>query len=307
MIRLFLDFRDVDRDLFTIKILFSIALIFIVHNKGCLKMDEYIKANKKLWEEWTEIHKTAELYNVKGFLQGDETLDPIEIKELGDVNEKSLLHLMCHFGLDTLSWARRGARVTGVDFSENSIEFAKNLAKKIKINAQFICSAIYDLPKVHQEKYDLVFTSGGVLTWLPDLTKWAEVVSFFLKQGGIFYIREFHPFALVFDEEATELKLRYNYFPNEDPLSFENTFSYASDKRHKPLTSYEWAYPISIFINSLIRHGLRIEFFNEFPYTTYQAYPFLFKQKIENVDYWTLPDKKIQLPLMFSLKATKVE
>ncbi|MFX0207111.1 MAG: class I SAM-dependent methyltransferase [Candidatus Hodarchaeota archaeon] len=269
-------------------------------------MDEYIKANKELWETWTEIHKTSELYNVEGFLKGDETLDPIEIKELGDVKGKSLLHLMCHFGIDTLSWARRGAKVTGIDFSEKSIEFACYLAKKININAQFICSSIYNLPKIHKEKYDIVFTSGGVLNWLPDLKKWAEIISKYLKGKGIFYIREFHPLSFILDDESSKLNIRYNYFPDKDPLKFESTFSYADpDRKHKALSSYEWAYPISLVINSLIKNGLNIEFFNEFAYTTYQAFPFLVKQKIKGVDYWCLPNKKIKLPLMFSLKAVK--
>jgi SAM-dependent methyltransferase len=267
-------------------------------------MDQYFNANKTLWEEWTEIHKVSEFYDVKGFIKGRQTLDQIELDELGDVNGKTLLHLQCHFGLDTLSLARLGAKVTGVDFSEKSIELAIFLAKKIQIDAEFVCSNIYDLQEKIDKQFDIVFTSGGVLTWLPDLVKWAKIIASSLKEGGTFYIREFHPFSNTFDDEAQEVKIRYNYFQDKEPDTFFINESYADtdSKTSKELLSYEWNYSVSSIINSLIKAGLKINFFNEFPFTSYKSLPYLIKNE---KGYWEMPKNETAAPLMFSLKATK--
>jgi len=122
------------------------------------------------------------------FRNGEVHLYPIEIEEVGDVRGKSLLHLQCHFGMDTMSWARLGADVTGLDFSDNAIETARQISAELEIPARFVCSNIYDAPNVLSEKFDIVFTSYGALCWLPDLKKWGEVVAHFVKPGGIFYI-----------------------------------------------------------------------------------------------------------------------
>lgn len=143
-------------------------------------------------------------YNVDEFKKGKITLKDIELAELGDVKNKSLLHLQCHFGLDTLSWARLGAEVTGVDFSEEAIEYAKRLSQELDIPARFICSNIYDTIELITDKFDIVFTSYGVLCWLPDLVEWAEIISHFLRCGGIFYIVEFHPVNNIFDNEKIQ-------------------------------------------------------------------------------------------------------
>ncbi len=143
-------------------------------------MDEYLKKNKELWNELTAIHAGSEFYDVDGFKRGKCSLSSIELEELGDVSGKSLLHLQCHFGLDTLSWARLGARVTGVDFSDKAIDLARSLSRDLKIEADFVQSDIYDLPDNLDGEFDIVFTSGGVLPWLPDLKRWAEIITHFL-------------------------------------------------------------------------------------------------------------------------------
>ena len=126
-------------------------------------MDEYLKKNRELWNEITPIHARSAFYDVEGFKKGRSTLDSIELEELGDVSGKSLLHLQCHFGLDTLSWARRGAKVTGVDFSDEAITQARSLSEETSIKANFICSNIYDLPDVIEDQFDIIFTSYGIL------------------------------------------------------------------------------------------------------------------------------------------------
>ncbi len=269
-------------------------------------MDEYMNTNKELWDKLAKIHHDSEFYDVKGFLEGKQTLDPIEVDELPDLAGKKLLHLMCHFGMDTLSLARQGANVTGVDFSSEAIDLATSLAKTVGIDANFVCANMYDAAKVLKEKYDVVFTSGGVITWLPDIEKWAEVISSCLTPGGFFYIREFHPFGYIFDDDdkATGLRVRYPYFQGTEPLMFEDEGSYADkDAKTGKMKTYEWNYPISRIINALIKAGLRIDFFNEFNYSSYKALPFLIEGEGGR---WVLPENKDSIPMMFSLKATKV-
>jgi ubiquinone/menaquinone biosynthesis C-methylase UbiE len=205
-------------------------------------MDEFIKANKDIWEDRVAVHKESKFYDVETFLKGKQTLDPIELDEVGDVSDKSLLHLMCHFGMDTLSWSRLGAKTTGVDFSENAVKLAGDLSNQIGVDARFIASDIYKLPEVLDDEFDIVFTSGGVLTWLPDLNEWAKIVAKYVKRGGFFYIREFHPFPYVFDddEEGENFRLRYPYFTPEEPLEFEANSSYAEpDSKLKAMVKNE--------------------------------------------------------------------
>ena len=271
-------------------------------------MDEFFKANKEMWEAYVDIHETSEFYDLKGFLEGKQTLNPIETEEIGDVKGKSLLHLQCHFGLDTLSWARLGASVTGVDFSEKAITLANRISKDTGIEGRFIQANIYDIPKVLSEddQFDIVFTSGGAIVWLPDLEEWAKIIVRHLKPGGFFYIREGHPFAYVFDDEPDEpiLKVRYPYFQGKEPLRFQTDASYASAEGEKmeEKTAYEWNHSLSKIINALIGVGLRIEYLHEFPYAAWKALPFMVEEAHEK---WVLPEFKDSIPLSFSIKASK--
>ena len=144
--------------------------------------------------------QSSEFYNLQAFKSGVSTLHSIETTEIADVQGKRLLHLQCHFGLDTLSWARLGAEVVGVDFSEKAIELAGSLAREMDIPAQFICSDVYDLPAKLSRRFDIVFNSYGVLTWLPDLSSWAKVLARFVKPTGFVYIVDDHPYASMLDE-----------------------------------------------------------------------------------------------------------
>lgn len=265
-------------------------------------MDEHIKANREMWNKWAPLHAGSEFYDVEGFKNGRCTLKSIELEELGDVSGKSLLHLQCHFGLDTLSWARLRAKVTGVDFSDKAITLARSLSRELEIEADFICSNIYDLPKNLDGEFDIVFTSYGVLCWLPDLQRWAEVISHFLKPGGTFYIVEGHPLMTIFDnsEDATELKVTQPYFHTAEPMKWEGTGSYAGIQEDKLHTSYEWTHSLGNILNALIRAGLRIEFLHEFPVASYPGFPFTEQDK---AGWWRVKGNNI--PLTFSLKATK--
>jgi len=169
---------------------------------------KYYDANKELWDELARINYESESedYSVKSFLEGQTTLRSFELKEMGNVKGKTLLHLQCHFGLDTLSWAREGAIVTGIDISSKAIRLAKLIVKQAQIKANFIESNLYDLPKVLSEKYDIVYTSIGVLCWINDLREWGKIIANFLKPGGFFYIAEGHPFSMVFDDQTKNVK-----------------------------------------------------------------------------------------------------
>jgi len=262
------------------------------------KLSKYLKSNQEMWDKNAEIHIDSKFYDVEGFKKGRTSLTFIEREELGDVLGKSLLHLQCHFGLDTLSWARLGAHVTGVDFSEKAIELAQSLARDVAIDARFIQSSVYDLPNVLGGKFDIVFTSYGVLCWLPDLKKWGEVIDRFLKSNGTFYIVEFHPVRGMFDDDGN---MKEPYFHKKEPTKYEGSGSYAEPTANFNHVSYEWSHSLGDVVNALIRAGLRIEFLHEFPFSTSGDCPFLVKAKD---GLWYHKNKDIRIPLMFSIKAT---
>jgi len=269
-------------------------------------MDEYYDVNRRRWNELVPVHLRSSFYNVAGFRAGQTSLHSLELEELGDVRGKSLLHLQCHFGLDTLSWAREGAIATGVDFSNPAIEAARSLATECEIDARFVLSDVYSLPGKLDEQFDIIYTSYGVTFWLPDLSRWAEVIARFLRPGGTFYIVEFHPAAGIFDNEpdVTDLVVRYPYFPSGEPLRFEDDGSYADrSAKLKHRTTYSWPHPISEVVTSLIAAGLRLEFLHEFPFTIEHVFPFM-EQGPDA--YWRLMKSDGSVPLLFSIKATKL-
>jgi len=259
-----------------------------------------------MWNEFAKEHFKTESdhYNVREFLEGKTTLRKYELEEVGDVKGKKLLHLQCHFGLDTLSWEREGAIVTGVDFSDEAIKLAKQLNKQANLKGDFILSNVYDLPNVLNEKFDVVYTSVGVLCWLNDLKKWAEVIAHFLKPGGIFYIHDGHPLSHIMDIDDKEgFVVKYDYFPKNEPMEFVSDGSYAAKEKHmEPVKEYEWNHSLSEIINSLINAGLRIQFLNEYPFSSMPMYAFA----EENADgYYQIPKDKVQIPIIFTLKAVK--
>ena len=270
-------------------------------------MDEYMKANRSQWDVLAPIHARSEFYDLVGFRAGESSLKRVELEEVGDVAGRSLLHLQCHIGVDTLSWVRLGARVTGVDFSEASLTVARSLAAELGLPARFLAANVYDLPELLDEPggFDVVFTSYGVLCWLPDLTAWARVAARYLRPGGAFHIVEFHPFAGVFDDDEgrADLRIRYPYFHSKEPLEFESTGSYAEPSADFTTRGYEWSHPIGDVVNALIGAGLRIEHLREFPFSAYKQLPIL---ELCADGWWRLPDGADYVPLMYSIKAVKL-
>lgn len=262
-------------------------------------MKDYAKVNKKWWNDVTPIHASSKLYNLESFKKGKTSLESIERTEIGDVRGKTLLHLMCHFGMDTLSWAREGAIVTGVDISDESIKLAKKLSKETSIAAEFKCSDIYELPKILDKKFDIIFASYGVLLWLLNIKKFAKLLHYFLKPGGLFYIVELHPFT---DILSCDFKISYSYFKRGPHLD-DSPGTYADWDADIKGNTYIWSYTLSDIVNALINAGLKIQYLHEFPFTMYDQFPG-FMEKNEKGQY-VFKNKKIQIPLMFSLKAIK--
>ena len=257
---------------------------------------KYMNTNQDLWNTLAPLHEKSTFYDVDGFRKGRSSLKHIEIEEMGDVSGKTLLHLQCHFGLDTLSWARRGARVTGVDFSDTAIKIAASLKTELKLDADFICSNIYDLPNALDGKFDIVFTSYGVLAWLPDLDPWAQVIRHFLRDDGFFYIVDFHPIMEMIDDAG---EVHGSYFPVKAPYEYTAHGSYATkaDISHR---QYEWVHTLADIITALTGAGMRIEFLHEFPYSVYGDRPYLIPGKD---GLWRHKNNNVQFPLLFSIKA----
>ncbi len=265
-------------------------------------MNRYEDAIRILWNELTDVHVKS--YGIDKFKAGQTTLDEIQIREMGDLKGKTLLHLQCHFGLDTLSLAREGAIVTGIDFSEKGIEAARRLSQETGIPARFIHSNVYELEKHLDETFDVVYTSQGVLNWLKDLGEWARIINRFLKPGGMFYIMESHPIMTIFNDTKTgPLEIIHDYFHKAEPTVWDDNEPDYSDPTFRwTKPSYEWHWTISDITNALISAGLTIEMFNEYDTAFYKALPDMVR--VEN-GWWVLPTLRGKLPLIFTLRARK--
>lgn len=269
-------------------------------------MNRYYRTNRALWDELVDVNLKSDLYKLADFKKGVNKLDWLVKREVGDVSGKKLLHLQCHFGMDTLSWASLGAEATGVDFSTKAIRTARKLSAELKIPARFIQANIYDLPKKLREQYDVVFTSYGVLYWLHDLDRWARMIFDYLKVGGVFYVAEIHPFPAVFDDEGEieSLTVGCDYFdPNVQ--KYDSTAAYADpNAKLKHSTEYGWQHTLGEIVTVLIQAGLSIEFLHEFEFCCYP----MFKGMYEREDgMWVLPDKHPRIPLTFTIRAQKHE
>lgn len=231
---------------------------------------DYIHKNKELWNKRTAYHVESEFYDVKGFLEGKNSLTNIELEILGDnIKDKTILHLQCHFGQDSLSLARMGAKVTGVDLSDKAIEQAKELNAQLGTDAEFICCDIYDLPDLLNRKFDIVFTSFGTVGWLPDMDRWASIVSHFLKPGGRFLFAEFHPVVWMFDNDFT--KVAYDYF-NTGPIVETETGTYADKSAPIAIEYVGWNHSLGEVMSALLSQNLAITAFKEYNYSPHNCF-----------------------------------
>lgn len=255
---------------------------------------DYLSINKEAWNKRTKVHVESEFYDVASFKKGKGSLNPVELKQVGDVKGKSLLHLQCHFGQDTLSWARLGAEVTGVDLSAEAIEQANLLKQSLGLKADFIESDVIQFGRENTQQFDIVFTSYGVLCWLSSLVDWANTVAKSLKPGGEFHIVEFHTFV--------DLLSGYSYFSGNEP-DIEEEGTYTENCDGTTSTVVTWSHSMSDVISALITAGLTIESFAEYPYSPYNCFDGL--ELVPNMGYQML-HKGQQVPLLYSIKARKM-
>ena len=240
------------------------------------------------------------MYDLEVFKNGKSSLMPYELNALGDVKGKSLLHLQCHFGQDTMSWSRMGAACVGVDLSDEGIRLATSLNDELKLDAAFVCCNVLDTSKHVKETFDIVYTSYGVIGWLPDLKPWGQMIAEKLKKGGTFYMVEFHPIVWMFDYLDDKLNMRYGYM--QDEVIYEEYEGTYADQGSKMITKeYGWNHGLSEVINALIEAGLQIEYLNEHDESPYNVLPELVETKSGN---YVTKDKLY--PLIFEIKATKL-
>ncbi|RXJ68254.1 SAM-dependent methyltransferase [Halarcobacter ebronensis] len=254
----------------------------------------YLNINKEAWNNRTKVHVKSKFYDIEAFKKGKCSLNEIELQQVGDVKGKSLLHLQCHFGQDTLSWARLGAQVMGVDLSSESIKEANKLKEFLSLDATFIESDVCLFGTVNKQQFDIVFTSYGVLSWLENLDDWAQTIVSALKVGGEFHMVEFHPFF--------DILSGYSYFPNNKP-DIEQESTYTENCDGITSTIVTWSHSVSEVITALINARLTIESFNEYPYSPYNCFEGL--EFVPNLGYQML-HKGQQIPLLYSIKAKKV-
>lgn len=272
-----------------------------------INIDRYLETNKANWNERVAVHKEsrAAFYDIEGFLQGGSTLTEIEIEELGDVTGKSMLHLMCHFGLDSLSWARRGAVVTGVDFSQEAITLARDLAERSDLDTEFLCTDVYSLPDILSRRFDIVFASYGVLCWLPDFGRFMEIASQFLERGGTFLLVDMHPFIDIFeyDESKGDIEIQYPYFHAMEPEECCSPTSYVNKKRKLVnSTTYQWSHDMGSLVRGIVGNGLELTSLREYPFCFFERFPNMTQ---DSRDRWVMEGGKKNLPLLFMVKAAR--
>ena len=264
------------------------------------ELENYLRTNRELWDAWTGIHRKSAFYGVDAFLSGESSLNDIEREAVGGVRGKRLLHLQCHFGLDTLSWARLGAEVTGVDFSPRAIDAARDLAEQAGLDAEFLCADVTRLPEAWSGRFDIVFTSYGVLPWLPDLVSWAGTIARVLRPDGAFHLVEFHPLTGMLDDDGRTL--RYPYFRAPEPGRYEIRGSYAEPGADFHHESFEWAHGLEEVVMSLIDAGLALRELREYDYSPHGCYPYLEERESGR---WTVRGAAERLPLVFRVLASR--
>ncbi|MDB9775398.1 class I SAM-dependent methyltransferase [Vicingaceae bacterium] len=261
--------------------------------------ENYLSINKNSWNKRTAIHVESDFYDVSGFFAGKNSLNSIEFKLLGKLKGKKVLHLQCHFGQDSISLARLGAKVTAVDFSDAAIDYAIKLNEQTNTDVRFVCCDVYDLPNQLNEQFDIVFTSYGTIGWLPDINKWASVVSHFLKPSGEFIIAEFHPVVWMYDDAFS--KIKYRYF-NDAAIEETEEGTYTNPDAEIKQEYVSWNHGLGEVVNSLINQGLSILSLNEFDYSPYNCFSHTveFEPGKFQIKHW-----ENKVPMVYAIKARK--
>jgi SAM-dependent methyltransferase len=264
------------------------------------KNKKYFQINKATWNEKVREHSKSDMYDLKAFKKGRSSLMHYELEALKNVEGKSLLHLQCHFGQDTLSWSRLGAKCVGIDISDEGIALAKRLNDDLKLDATFVCCNVLDTSEFIKNTFDIVFTSYGVIGWLPDLKPWGQLIADRLKKGGVFYMVEFHPIVWMFDYLDGKYIMKYGYH-QEEVIYEEYEGTYADDSSKMISKEYGWNHGLGEVVSALTEAGLHIDYLKEHDESPYNVLPDLIKTKS---GMFTTKDKLY--PLIFEVKATKI-
>ncbi len=268
--------------------------------------EERVAANRRRWDRLADLHLGSAFYDVDGFKAGKPNLDAVELEGVGDVAGQTLLHLQCHFGLATLDWARRGAKAVGVDFSGRAVRHARELAAELNLEARFVEADVCDaLPHLGGERFDVVFTSYGTISWLPELGGWAHTVAGSLKPGGRLFLADFHPVLWMFDETSSveDLRFAYSYFAR-DALREEEQGSYAVPDADFTAVSYSWQHNLEDIVSALLAEGLQVTSLREYSCIAWKWFDFM----VRGTDgFWRMPAGAPDLPLMFSITARAPE
>lgn len=261
---------------------------------------DHFKSNKTLWEARTLAHVKSDFYDNESFLEGRNTLNTAELKTLGDISGKSVIHLQCHFGQDTLSMARMGATTVGVDISEEAIRVARDMNSQLGLNSTFVCCNVLDTLEHVKDTFDIVYVTFGATCWLPDLVKWAEVVSTLLKPGGQLYYHEFHPTFYIIDDKLKEIG--YPYF-NTGAIVETHRGTYTDTSEDIELKEVFWSHSMSDLIMACIQSHLRIDVLNEYDFSPYNCFENM--TEVETGKF-VLDVNGIRLPHTLELVATKI-
>jgi SAM-dependent methyltransferase len=265
-----------------------------------------LAANLRSWDERVPIHLASRFYDVNRWLQDRPGPRAQELEALGDVVGLDLVHLQCHFGLDTLAWADAGAQVTGLDFSQAAIEAARELAVRagLEERSTFVCANVYDAAMVLAPRtFDIVYVSLGALHWLPSVGKWADQVAALARPAGRLYLHDTHPLPWSLDNDSPTL--RYTYFEESEPFADDSDETYTDADR--PLTNtrtYEWNHSIGEVVTALIDRGFRIDHLAEHDWTVHQRFPWLIEA---SAGRWVAPTGQPRLPLTFTVVATRTD
>ncbi len=261
---------------------------------------DYIEKNRDSWNKRTGVHLQSEFYKNDAFIKGDfNPLDDIVMNLLGDIKGKTILHLQCHFGQDTLQMARMEAKTTGVDLSDKAIDAARQINDQLGLDSKFVCCDIYDLPDHLDEKFDIVFTSYGTIGWLPDIDRWAAIVSGYLKPGGKFIFAEFHPIVWMFDDDFTKVQYKY---ANSDPIVETEHGTYTDGGENLMTECVSWNHSLSEVINNLINQGIELADFQEYDYSPYDCFSHTEKVGDRKFRIKHLGDK---IPMVYSVVGRK--
>src|SRR5690606_5695544 len=222
-----------------------------------MPLDHYRQTNRANWDARVDIHVESDVYGIRRFVDDPEFVGEVvrfDAARLGDVDGRSLLHLQCHIGTDTIGWARLGAEVTGIDISPKSIDAARRISEDTGTRARFILSELYDAPAALPETFDVVYTGVGAICWLPHIEGWAEVVARFLAPGGRFHIRQADPilWALAIERDDDLLVVDYPYVETAQPQHWSETFTYAGDGEVASPDTYEWNHGMAETLQALI-------------------------------------------------------